>query len=433
LISGQVNSHFSPTFSIAGNALLQANALVATTDALYVGGNFTGSNTLLTGHWAKLALDTGMPDSAFTTSVATDGTVVNALTAARGQIFVGGDMRFYRGSNAAHIAKFDLSSNALDTSFTGSGFIMSPSGFATQATVTSLVLTNNALFVGGNFSRYQTQNANALIMIDPASGTPQSFVAGSGLAAAARVDALVIGGATPALYAGGSFASYNGSAANNLAKLSLSNGALDTTFNPSAGNNGTNGEVVALAAGSSAMFAGGKFTQYRGTTVNYLVAVDFTGTATGFNHAGGALDGPVTALATNNNISPYVGGVYIAGNFTQYQGGAVSALFRADQTSGGTFAWSPGVVLGNSQSIFAFAAATRERFGLYRRHRLRFRRKRNPEHGSGRHVDGHVAELQRRHWFQQRGPGPRPERRDFSRRRRLHQLPRQFCLLLVRN
>jgi hypothetical protein len=124
---------------------------------------------------------------------------------------------------------------------------------------------------------------------------------------------------------------YAGARADNLAKLDDVTFAVDGTFGPP-GAAGLDGHVGALAAAGGALYAGGAFTSYRGVA-NSALRIAKLDPVTGSNDT---TFSPVGASANGFNarvwaIAATGSDVYVAGDFTQYQG---IPAFRLAKLSG---------------------------------------------------------------------------------------------------
>lgn len=86
-----------------------------------------------------------------------------------------------------------------------------------------------------------------------------------------RVDSVSLSADCSAAYFGGSFSNVHGTAVSNLAKVSTSTAAVDTTFKPQ-----PNGEVLALQQAAGRLFVGGSFTSIAGTSRAALATVKLT-------------------------------------------------------------------------------------------------------------------------------------------------------------
>ena len=242
--------------------------------SLYVGGGFTSYRGIANSakHLAKLDLTNGSLDTTFSPS-GNNGfnSYVNALIVAGSSLYVGGFFTDYRGiaNSAKNIAKIDLGSGNLDTTFSPSG----NNGF--DSSVASLAVSGANIYVGGSFSSYRgvSNSAKYLAKLDFSGVLDTSFTqVNNGFNA--QINTLIASGSN--LYVGGYFTDYRGVAnsSNRIAKLNLTSGNLDTTFSPSE-NNGFNNIVYSFLVSGTNIYIGGNFNFYRGTQrANFLVPID---------------------------------------------------------------------------------------------------------------------------------------------------------------
>jgi len=383
LTSGVLDTTFSPPANNGFNGYV--GAIAVSGSSLYVGGGFTSYRGVANAakHLAKMDRVTGDLDTTFTKPNLgfEDSDTIRALAVSANAVFVGGVFTSYRGvANAvANIAKVDLNTGNLDTTFNPPGAVAPGQYDAVQA----LAVTSNALYMGGMFDSYRGQKgAGSFAKLDPVTGavdttfhpsgdTARGFgpsetvfaiwadstnvavggyfghYAGKAAHGIAKVndvsyafDATFAGDGSgfdqfvssitsigSSLYVGGAFTSYRGVAnsARQIAKLDATTGALDTTFSPPGGSaNGFDGYVGALAHSDTALYAGGHFSGYRGVanSAKYIAKLDpSTGALdTTFSPPGAnGFDGDVFALDVAN------GNVYAGGIFTSYRGVTDSA------------------------------------------------------------------------------------------------------------
>ena len=258
LTTGQLDVNFTDTAGFDLGVL----ALASSGSSLYVCGEFTtyrGQSALLL---AKLDLATGDLDPAFTPVAELS---VESMTVAGGALFIGGPFLEYGGAPAQGLAKLDLSTGALDTTFTGPTGLTTPTGTALPR---AYAYSGSTLYVGGDFTHYRGTPAQRLAKVALSTGTlDTTFTQGSGMNVS--VYALAISGQS--LYAGGNFWNYRGQDAQRLAKIDLSSGDLDTGFTLATGMSNT---VSALAISGTSLWAGGRFSAYRGLPASAATAVD---------------------------------------------------------------------------------------------------------------------------------------------------------------
>lgn len=334
---GSIDTVFHPVSANGGfDTYVNSIALDATGKNLYVGGYFNSyrgvanSASLI----AKLSTSDGSIDTTFHPVSAAGGfnspyqglsqVTALALDGAGNTLWVGGSFSGYRGLPAKRIAKFD-SSGSLDLAFVGDG-----SGFDYDVKALAVDAAGANLYVGGYFLSYRgvansayhiaklsTSNGAADTAFHPVSAT-------GGFSSSVKTLALNSTGST--LYVGGSFSAYRGIAnsARRIAKLSTSDGAIDTAFHPVSASGGFDSYPVALALNSSGsiLYVGGPFTAYRGVA-NSARRIAKLSTSDGsidttFHpvSASGGFDDYVSALSLNSTGST----LYVGGNFTSYRG-----------------------------------------------------------------------------------------------------------------
>ena len=190
---------------------------------------------------------------------------------------MGGAFTQYRGvaNSANRLAKVDLTSGALDTTFSPAG--QNANGF--DSMVEALALDGTSLYVGGAFKNYKGVNAsaNSLAKLDATSGALDTAFGpagqnGNGFDA----DVLAIAVVGKSVYCGGQFNLFRNvnNSANAIAKLDTTNGAIDTTFSPpGALTNGFDNDVNVIAPLGTSLFAGGRFAAYRGSSYATSVTI----------------------------------------------------------------------------------------------------------------------------------------------------------------
>jgi hypothetical protein len=317
------------------------NAIATIGDAVYVGGRFTRYRGAIANRIAKIdantcALDTTFNPQPTTVGGAEPGNGVNepvhAIVTIGNAVYVGGEFNSYRQvtNSAWFIAKLDATSGALDTTFSppaNNGFELTSMGKG----VFAMVASNNALYVGGRFSTYRGVPfaANGLAKLDPTTGAIDATFSPAGQltngfggpgGTSAAVRTLATNGTS--LYAGGYFASYRGiaSSANYVAKLDMTSGAIDTTFSPpGALSNGFNREINALTVSNGALYAGGVFSKYRDVNTGTNLAK--------LDATTGAPDTAFSVPGQGFDSGVYAihaanGALYVGGTFKAYRGAA---------------------------------------------------------------------------------------------------------------
>lgn len=275
------------------------SAIAVSGSDVYVGGAFTMAGGLPA---ANVARWNGSSWSALGNGV--DGTVF-AIGASGSQVYVGGAFTNAGTAAALNIARWNGRWSAL--------------GGGIGSTVYAIAVADNGnVFVGGDSSDVGV--INGANNIAEWNGTNWA-VLGSGVNGVVR--SILVNGAE--VYVGGSFTTAGGISALNLARWHddmqswVSLGDVN--------NNGVNGNIFALAGGSSGLIAGGIFTPLSGPSAQNLARLSPSRwEALGNGVAGGTVSGTVLGLAAAGNA------VYAGGSFTYAGGKIVSNIAKWDGT-----------------------------------------------------------------------------------------------------
>jgi Domain of unknown function (DUF5122) beta-propeller len=288
-------------------------ALLQTGTTIYAAGDFTTYRGETANYLAKINALTCALDTVFS-GVGTDGPV-SALALNGSALYMVGEFMLYRGAPAQHLAKIDASSGALDTVFTQSTGLGSDTA--------ALAAASNAVYVGGLFTSYRGQSAPFLAKLDPTSGAlDTTFTQNPGIDG--NVSALALDGQS--LYVAGQILHYRGTTVANIIKIDAISGVLDTTFSQSSG---VDNAPTALTVSASSLYAGGIFSNYRGTVVSNLIKLDKATSAldAGFSATAQLNDQVATLLVSGTSL-------YVGGDFTAYGGSAARYLAKVDSTTG---------------------------------------------------------------------------------------------------
>jgi len=190
-----------------------------------------------------------------------NGTVY-AMARVGNTIYLGGDFTNLKDPvTGLYVARARLA--AVDAT-TGAPLAWNPGA---DATVRALAVgPDGTVFAGGIFTTAAQVTATRLAAITPAG----KAVTGWSAAASGTVRDIVAD--SSGLYAAGSFGSINGVARARVAKLSLTTGAMDRSFNARVAG----GSVYALARSGDTMLLGGSFTTLSGATRQASGSVSLT-------------------------------------------------------------------------------------------------------------------------------------------------------------
>jgi uncharacterized delta-60 repeat protein len=202
--------------------------------------------------------------------------------------------------------------------------------------------SNGQILVGGNFTQINSVPENYVARLNSDGTLDPTFL--SGLSGAnGPVNALVLQ-TNGRILAGGSFTSMNAVFFNHLARL-MTDGTLDTSFNPGPG---ADGAVYALAetfiGGVRKIYVGGAF----GHIYNWAIAspgiarLNDDGTLDASFAPGLGADGNVYAIAVYPTNSIYAGKLLIGGAFMHYNGTNLNSIARLNADGSVDTTFNPG-------------------------------------------------------------------------------------------
>jgi uncharacterized delta-60 repeat protein len=325
------------------------NTLVVQADGkVLVGGRFTRYNGTTQNRLVRLNPD-GSPDAGFATGTGFNSTVSTLAVQADGKVLVGGNLTTYQGTAANYIARLNADGSR-DTGFnTGTSFAGTNTSFSTSLRSVA-VQADGKVLVGGAFSSYNgTTGLNGLVRLNPDGSRDAGFATGTGFNSTVSTLAVQADGK---VLVGGGFTTYNGTAANYIARLNA-DGSLDAGFVTGTGFAGTGSLVSTIAVQADGkVLVGGGFTTYNGTAANYIARLNADGsldagfvTSTGFS-------GFVSTIAVQAD-----GKVLVGGSFTTYNGTAANYIARlnADGSLDAGFVTGTGFNSGVVRSVAAQA------------------------------------------------------------------------------
>jgi hypothetical protein len=207
------------------------------------------------------------------------------------------------------------------------------------ASVNAVAVSGTSMYVGGTFSSI-TKVSDIKVLFGAKYNKTTGSIDNTFLSKFNNVitQSIVIGDYVVVI---GDFTLYNGVARQYIAKISLIDGSLDTTFDTASAF--ASPPSCLAYDGAGYLYAGGLFSSYKGdANAVYLVKINATtgslisefdprsgGTYTNpFNSAGGFPSGSPSTLAVSNGF------LYIGGGFTRYQGVDAKYLVKVSATTG---------------------------------------------------------------------------------------------------
>jgi hypothetical protein len=247
---GTLDNAWAATF----NNSVSTVAVSPFSGAVYVGGFFTAINGVTRNRIARFDasgnFDTGWDPSANSTVTAL---VADPLS---DTIYAGGSFTTIGGQSHVGLGKIAGSgAGAVDATWTPA--------LSSSSSVSSLVLADGSLYLGGTFKTVTSAGSSTAITrnrIARLSPTTGILDASWDPSANGQVSAIVVDSANGVVYLGGSFLTIGTSAVSRqrLARVSESgSGALDLTWNPAA-NSGVN--ALAFDSANSLLYVAGSFT-----------------------------------------------------------------------------------------------------------------------------------------------------------------------------
>ncbi|MDO7873161.1 T9SS type A sorting domain-containing protein [Hymenobacter sp. ASUV-10] len=183
---------------------------------------------------------------------------------------------------------------------------------------TVVAQADGKVLVGGSFTTYQGTAASRFIRLNADGSRDTGFNVGSGFNNLVQTVAVQADGK---VLVGGNFTQYDGVAAGRLIRLNA-DGSRDTGFNI---GTGFSSDVYAVALQADGkVLVGGLYSNFNNTSgLNRLVRLNADGSRdTGFS-IGTGFNGSVAAIAVQAD-----GKVLVGGQFTQYKGGTQNRLMR---------------------------------------------------------------------------------------------------------
>jgi hypothetical protein len=316
--TGLVDNTFTQATGPGAAGTSEVTALLLNSGSLYVGGNFTNYRGNTNAYMlAKLDTFDGTLNMTFNSISGSAGgpnNTVYALASSGSALFVGGIFNAYRtNSNGKGVAKVDLNTGVLDTTFNNTSW-------AGGANVYTLLCDSPYVYIGGNFTTYRgVSNGASLAKVDEITGSLETGSFNTTMWSGATVNALALNGGD--LFIGGNFLTYRGdSKGYHLAKVSSMTGVLETALFNTMASNGPNVSVNSLVIVGGQLYIGGMFSAYRGDSKGASIAkLDLSdGTMDVFTFNSIVQNGANNAI---NFITPAVDGLslYIGGSYTSYR------------------------------------------------------------------------------------------------------------------
>ena len=304
--SGSLDSTFDTGLTVTQTQSTTGLALDSSQNLYYVGYN--------QGNLIKVSGSTGRQMQAVSTVNASITQANVVLDEPNNKVYIGGWFSSIQSVAAQRLARLNLSTMTIDTTFD------TTTGFVNLEDVQMMILQpDGKLLVGGQFTSYKSSTYNRIIRLNSNASIDTTFNPGVGFndrivrsAMALQTDGKIL--------VGGVFTTYSGSTTNRIVRLNPS-GTIDTTFNAGTGFGSTVNTIALQSDGK--VLVGGGFTTYSGSTSNYIIRLNDSGSIDTTFKIGTGFNNSVEYIYVQQDQKILVGGV-----FTTYSGSSCNNIVR---------------------------------------------------------------------------------------------------------
>ena len=283
------------TFNIGSGAYAGINELIIQPDdKLIVAGMFVNFNGTPAGRIIRLLPDGGIDSTWITSAGGADSDIRGMALQPDRKLLIGGIFDLYNGATVNHLVRLDSVGNIDSTFVVGAG---------PDNEVQGITVNTNRAVIRGFFSEYQGTPVPSFAVLQMNGSLDPSFILPNESFLSVS-DFHIL--SNDQLYLGGNFTTYNGQTVNRIVRL-LPNGSIDTTFNTGSGLNAMVRRLLVQDNGD--ILVAGTFNTYKGSPVSRLIRLRPNGDRdTSFNAV-------VPSLATLDALAiDTTGRIYITGS-----------------------------------------------------------------------------------------------------------------------
>lgn len=283
------------TFDTGSGANAGINELIIQPDdKVIVAGMFVDFNGTTAGRIIRLLPDGEIDSTWITSSGGADFDIRGMALQPDGKVLIGGLFGLYNGATANRLVRLDSAGN------TDPSFVV---GAGPNNEVQGITVNTNRAVIHGFFNQYQGTPVPSFAVLQMNGSLDTSFILPTELFISVS-DFHIL--SNDQLYLGGNFTTYNGQTVNRIVRLHP-NGSIDTTFNTGTGFNAMVRRLLVQDNGD--ILVAGTFNTYNGAAVSRLIRLRPNGDRdTSFNAV-------VPSLATLNAMAiDTSGNVYISGS-----------------------------------------------------------------------------------------------------------------------
>ncbi len=322
---GTLDASFDPGAGIPAFAI---KALAIMPDGrMMIGGSFASyagaSRNSIARINANGSLDAGFnPGTGFASSTSLN-TVYSILLQADGNVVAAGEFNSYNGTPCNGIARL-TPTGALDATFAVG------TGADTQVRIAAM-RADGSFIIGGPFTNFSTRGCGGVAHVSTTGQPDNAFNIGTGVSGYLGTIRLQPDGK---IIIGGTFHSYNNTRRNNLARLHV-DGALDTSFDPGTGPNGSVYDTALQPDGKVIIV--GAFTTVNGTARNRIARLHTNGSVDLTFDPGSGASSSIQAVALRPD-----GKMVIVGDFPSYNSTGYEYIARVNANGSLDFTFTPG-------------------------------------------------------------------------------------------
>lgn len=267
----------------------------------------------------------GSEDVTFNTTPGIDGPVFALAQQSNGQLIAGGSFATVNGSALNNLARLNTDGTT-DTA----GFLNGLAG-ANGAVYSLVNQADDRVILGGQFTTVDgvARNRIARVMTDGSLDT--SFNPGTGPDGAVYALSETFVSGSRKVYVAGAFASINTVSRPFLARLN-NNGSVDNTFNPGFGPNGNVYAVAAYPSNSpyaGKVLIGGAFTNVNNFPASYIARLNADGSVDTNFDSGLGVDGVVRSIAIQSDDGILIGGDFLNAFDSYFEGDTFASAHLA--------------------------------------------------------------------------------------------------------
>lgn len=309
MVSGQISTNITVQVFSDLAASTNKTFVVALYDAINASLGTASNATVTIIDRQSYNQPPGQLDTTFANAVGADNTVYALGVQTDGKVVAAGDFAAFNQVSRARVARLQMD-GSLDSTF-------DPAEGPNDSVRAMLAQEDGKILLGGLFTTYRGINRNYIARVNTDGTLDSLFTPGAG------ADNPVYGLVQQPdgrIMVGGDFASFNGINRGRIARL-LSNGKVDTSFDPGAGLNGPVYAVALQADGK--IIVGGRFTTANNVPQTSLARLNADGSVDSSFFVGLGPDAPVRALAVQPD-----GQILVGGQFTSFNGYPAGRIVR---------------------------------------------------------------------------------------------------------